>query len=610
MTNAFEELGLNKALLSALSDVGYEQPSPIQAQAIPIVLQGRDILGQAQTGTGKTAAFALPLLQLLETGEKLPQVLVLTPTRELAIQVAEAFQSYAHYLKKFHVLPIYGGQGYESQIRALKRGVQVIVGTPGRVMDHMRKGTLKLDNLKHLVLDEADEMLRMGFIDDVEWVLSHTPENRQICLFSATMPPEIAKVANTYLKNPEHIQIKVKTATADTIRQRYWPVNGLHKLDAATRILEAEDFDAMIIFVRTKTTTVELADKLCARGYSAAALNGDISQNLRERTVTKLKKGQIDILVATDVAARGLDVDRISHVLNYDIPYDSEAYVHRIGRTGRAGRTGEAILFVAKREMRMLRTIEKATGKSIDVMDLPSAATINEQRINRFKEKIDAALADENIEAFRKLIDDYQREREVAPQDIAVALAYLAQGAQPLFLKENTKKEKSRRDINHQDKNHEDKSHEDFNYQDKNHQDKNRRDKPDREKPKKDRQKRSKKDDDFDNENLAMDLYRIDVGQRDGVKPGSIVGAIANEADLDSRYIGDIKIFDNYSTVQLPEGMPRGLLKILKRVWVCQRQLNMRLMEDSAPDKVPAGRGQPRKSPKSSSKRPKTKKRS
>jgi len=377
---AFNQLALKTPLLKALDEVGYETPSPIQAQTIPLLLAGRDILGQAQTGTGKTAAFALPILSNLDLKQKDPQVLVLVPTRELAIQVAEAFQKYARYIKGFHVLPVYGGQDYRGQIRALQRGVHVVVGTPGRVMDHMRRGTLKLNKLSTLVLDEGDEMLRMGFIDDVEWILEQTPSDRQIALFSATLPQQIRRIASKYLNEPAQITIKVKTTTADTIRQRFWPVSGVHKLDALTRILEAESFDAMLIFVRTKTATAELSEKLAARGYSSAPLNGDIQQKQRERTIEQLQKGKLDILVATDVAARGLDVRRISHVVNYDIPYDTEAYVHRIGRTGRAGRQGDAIMFVAPREKRLLHAIEKATRKKIEIMDLPSTELIKHDK--------------------------------------------------------------------------------------------------------------------------------------------------------------------------------------------------------------------------------------
>ncbi|MGH8400734.1 MAG: DEAD/DEAH box helicase, partial [Gammaproteobacteria bacterium] len=431
---AFRDLGLDPALLKALQDVGYETPSPIQARTIPHILAGTDVLGQAQTGTGKTAAFALPLLSRLDLKHAAPQVLVLTPTRELAIQVAEAFQRYAAHLKGFHVLPIYGGQDYRGQLQQLKRGVHVVVGTPGRVMDHMRRGTLQLGDLRSLVLDEADEMLRMGFIDDVEWILEQTPPQRQIALFSATLPTAIKRIAQKYLRDPQEIRIEVATATADTIRQRYWLVSGTHKLDALTRILEAEDFDAMLVFVRTKTATLELASRLEARGYSVAALNGDVQQKLRERTVQQLKNGAIDILVATDVAARGLDVERISHVVNYDIPYDTEAYVHRIGRTGRAGRSGEAILFVAPREQNMLRMIERATRQPITRMKLPSTEVINDQRIARFHQKITDTLAGGGLELYQKLIDAYQQEHNVPGIEIAAALAKLVQGNTPLLL--------------------------------------------------------------------------------------------------------------------------------------------------------------------------------
>ncbi|MFT5740384.1 MAG: ATP-dependent RNA helicase DeaD, partial [Gammaproteobacteria bacterium] len=431
---SFAEMALSKPLLKALDIVGYEQPSPIQAETIPLLLQGRDVLGQAQTGTGKTAAFALPILSNLDLKQKDPQVLVLAPTRELAIQVAEAFNTYASQLKGFHVLPVYGGQEYGTQIRALQRGVHVIVGTPGRVMDHMRKGTIKLDKLTTLVLDEADEMLRMGFIDDVEWVLEQIPKTRQIALFSATMPTVIRRIATKYLNNPEQITIKVKTTTAETIRQRYWPVTGTNKLDALTRILEAETFDAMLVFVRTKTATLEVAEKLEARGFRSTALNGDIAQKTRERIITQLKAGKLDIVVATDVAARGLDVDRISHVINYDIPHDTESYVHRIGRTGRAGRKGDAILFVAPREKRMLQAIERATRKEIEMMELPSTDLVNNRRIEKFKQAISETLAEQDLSLFKGLIEDYQREQNIDVVDIAAALAKQLQGNAPFLL--------------------------------------------------------------------------------------------------------------------------------------------------------------------------------
>ncbi len=558
----FSDLSLNKSILKAVSDLGYETPSAIQAEAIPLILDGRDIIGQAQTGTGKTAAFALPILSSLNLKQKDPQVLVLAPTRELAIQVAEAFQKYAKNLKGFHVLPVYGGQDYRGQTSALKRGVHVIVGTPGRVMDHMRRGTLKLDNLKVLVLDEADEMLRMGFIDDVEWVLEQTPDNRQVALFSATMPQQIRRIATRYLDNPEEITIKQKTATAQTIRQRFWPVSGTHKLDALTRILEAEEFDAMIIFVRTKNSTVELADKLEARGYAAAAINGDIQQKQRERSIQNLKNGKLDILVATDVAARGLDVPRISHVLNYDIPHDTESYIHRIGRTGRAGREGDAILFVAPREKRLLAAIERATKKPIDMMELPSTELINDQRIEKFKQRITDTLGSQNLDMFNKMIGEYQQESDAPALNIAAALAHLLQGESPFLLqnKPQKKMDKSWKDGGHSsDRKPSRRERERGNdrgrerNQDKG-RDRSRKDKPPAE---------------------DMASYRIEVGNNHDVKPGNIVGAIANEAGLDSNNIGHIKIYDDYSLVDLPNGMPKDVFNDLKKVWVSGQQLQI-----------------------------------
>ncbi len=431
----FDDLSLSANVMKAVKKVGYETPSPIQAEIIPHVLEGRDVIGQAQTGTGKTAAFALPLLSKTDLKQKTPQVLVLAPTRELAIQVAEAFQKYASFMNGFHVLPIYGGQEYGVQLRQLKRGVHVVVGTPGRVMDHMRRGTLKLEQLKCLVLDEADEMLRMGFIEDVEWVLEQLPKQRQIALFSATMPPEIRKISKNYLNEPEQITIKTKNITADTIRQRYMIVNGRQKLEALTTILESMTFNAIIIFVRTKVETIELSEKLAARGYASTALNGDLTQKIREQTIHKLKAGKLDMIIATDVAARGLDVERISHVINYDIPSDPEAYTHRIGRTGRAGREGEAILFVTNREKRLLNMIEKVTGKKIDRMQLPTAETINQDRIQRFKQKITDTLENEDVELFNSIIEEYQTETGRSAIEVAAALAKIAQGSEPFFVK-------------------------------------------------------------------------------------------------------------------------------------------------------------------------------
>ena len=549
--SSFDQLALSQSVLKVLDDVGYEVPSPIQARTIPLIVQGRDVLGQAQTGTGKTAAFALPILSSLDLKQKDPQVLVLAPTRELAIQVAEAFQKYARHLKGFHVLPVYGGQDYRGQIRALNRGVHVVVGTPGRVMDHMRKGTLKLNKLKILVLDEADEMLRMGFIDDVEWILDQIPEQRQIALFSATIPQQIRRIAAKYLNDPAQVTIKVKTTTAETIRQRFWMVKGVHKLDALTRILEAEQFDAMIIFVRTKTATVELADKLQARGHAAAALNGDIAQSQRERTITHLKNGKLDILVATDVAARGLDVRRVSHVINYDIPYDTEAYVHRIGRTGRAGEEGDAIMFVAPRERRLLHAIEKATRHKIDVMELPSTREINERRITRFKQRISDTLENENLEFFSKLIEEYKAEHKLSTEKVAAALAHLSQGDNPLLLqaRPQVKPERFRNDerLTRNKREGGDRGERPF-----------RKDEP----PEK-----------------GMERFRIEVGHDHGVKPGNIVGAIANEAGMDSEHIGRINIQDDFSLIDLPEGMPKDIFNDLKNVWVSGQKLRISRLE-------------------------------
>ncbi len=563
---AFNQLALNESLLKALDDVGYETPSPIQAATIPLLLQGDDIIGQAQTGTGKTAAFALPALSRLDLKQKNPQVLVLTPTRELAIQVAEAFQKYARHLQGFHVLPIYGGQDYRVQIRALERGVHVAVGTPGRVMDHMRKGTLKLNELKTLILDEADEMLRMGFIDDVEWVMEQTPDNRQVALFSATMPQQIRRIATKHLNNPHQITIKLKTATADTIRQRFWPVSGLHKLDALTRILEAEDFDAMIVFVRTKNSTVELAEKLEARGYSSAALNGDIAQNQRERTVNNLKKGKIDILVATDVAARGLDVTRISHVLNYDVPYDTEAYIHRIGRTGRAGRKGDAILFVAPREKRMLFAIEKATRQKITMMELPSTEKINDKRVEKFKQRITDALENEELNFFSQLVEQYQQEHNIPAIEIAAALAHLLQGETPLLLQNKPQKTGHQRNRDNWTDTHGDGD------------ERSAGKRPSRKQGNAyaGRETRPSRDPSTESPvEAGMERFRLEVGHTHNVKPGNIVGAIANEAGIESKYIGRINIFDDYSLIDLPEGMPKELLYTLKKVWVAGQQLKI-----------------------------------
>ena len=537
----FSDFGLSDSILSVLDSIGYETPSPIQEQCITHLLNGEDIIGQAQTGTGKTAAFALPLLDNIDLSLNAPQILILAPTRELAIQVSEAIQVYARGLKGFHVLPIYGGQSYDVQLRPLKRGVHCVVGTPGRVMDHIKKGTLKLDKLKSFVLDEADEMLKMGFIDDIKWVMERIPEQRQIALFSATMPNIIKRVAEKFLNNPKIVKVKNKTETAPTIGQKYCLVGGLsQKLDALTRILEVTEFDAMIIFARTKTLTVELSEKLSARGFSAEAINGDIQQSQREKIINKFKKGGIDILVATDVAARGLDVPRISHVVNYDIPQDAETYVHRIGRTGRAGREGEAILFVSHRERRMLNNIERVTRQKIEPLELPTAKIINEKRIDTFKKKITETLSNQDLTIFEKLVTEFQEaNEEVSHLKVAAALAHIAQGNEPLLLSE---KEPS------------------F----------GRDQKPGEEKvipveasPLK------------DHPQIPMRRYKLEVGNSNNIKPGNILGAIANEADMDSEYIGSIQIFDNFSTVDLPDEMPKETFEVLKKTVVNGKRLNI-----------------------------------
>ncbi len=604
-TPAFSDLGLPKPLLAALSAVGYETPSPIQARTIPILLEGRDILGHAPTGTGKTAAFALPVLARLDFKRTQVQAMVLTPTRELAIQVAEAFQRYASNLKDFRVLPVYGGQDYGGQIRQLARGVHVVVGTPGRVMDHMRKGTLRLDGLSTLVLDEADEMLRMGFIDDVEWILEQIPGERQMALFSATMPKEIQRIARRHLRDPQQITIESRTATAETIRQRYWLVNGMHKLDALTRLLEVESFDGMLIFVRTRLAAVELAERLSARGHAAEALNGDMPQKLREKTVERLKQGALDILVATDVAARGLDVERVSHVINYDIPYDTEAYIHRIGRTGRAGRTGDAILFVAPRERRMLSAIERATRQPIAVLELPSTEMVNNKRIADFKQNITDTLAAGELGFMQNLMEQYQQEHDVPALDLAAALATMLVGERPLLLEPGRSTDTPGafgrddgvgpgRDTGR------DRARDKGRETDRDpgarraarpsaalpaampgaHPGADDRPAPASERPSRERVEPRERSSSSTGARAGApeagkERFRIEVGLQHGVKPGNIVGAIANEAGLDSQYIGRIDIFDDHSLVDLPTGMPEGILQGLKRVWVCGQRLNM-----------------------------------
>ncbi|MFZ9583835.1 MAG: DEAD/DEAH box helicase [Pseudohongiellaceae bacterium] len=585
---SFSELSLSPAVLQALETSGYERPSPIQAKTIPLLLAGRDVIGQAQTGTGKTAAFALPLLSKLDLAQKEPQVLVLAPTRELALQVAEAFETYGSEIRGLQVLAVYGGAGFGDQLQGLRRGCHVVVGTPGRVMDHMRRGTLTLTGLKTLVLDEADEMLRMGFIDDVQWILEQAPAERQICLFSATMPPPIRKIANAYLREPEHVTIEMKTVAAELIRQRYWPVRGTNKLDALTRILEVEDFSGTLIFVRTKTMAVDLADKLSARGFAAAALNGDMSQQLRETTVEKLRNGALDILVATDVAARGLDVERITHVINYDIPHDVETYVHRIGRTGRAGREGDAILFVAPREQRMLGIIERVTRKKIGLLELPDVAVINAKRSERFLARISATLAEGGLDNELQLLRRFQQEHNVAPLDMAAALARLLQGGNPLLLEAGAGK--SAREARPESADAESGSKRPRRSRDAD----GAAEATTAEAPRRPARSRSMtggvEEDSRPRRPLpppdllgpseaGMERFRIEVGHDHGVKPNNIVGAIANEAGIDSKFMGRISIYDDFSLIDLPEGMPSQVFQHLKKVWVANRQLDISRFE-------------------------------
>ncbi|MEW6166605.1 MAG: DEAD/DEAH box helicase [Pseudomonadota bacterium] len=554
------------ALVGTLADVGYEAPSPIQAATIPPLLEGRDLLGQAQTGTGKTAAFALPILARLDLARAGPQALVLAPTRELAIQVAEAFQRYAARLPGFHVLPIYGGQSYEPQIRGLRRGVHVVVGTPGRMVDHLKRGTLRLDGLRWLVLDEADEMLRMGFVEDIEWILGQAPAQRQIALFSATMPAPIRRIAQTHLHKPAEITIKSKTTTAANIRQRCWLVSGMHKLDALTRILEAEPFEAMIVFARTKLATEELATKLQARGFDAAALNGDVQQAQRERIVGRLRDGSLDILVATDVAARGLDVERISHVVNYDVPTDPESYVHRIGRTGRAGRSGEAILFIAPRERHLLRAIERATRQPIEAMALPSTEVVNAQRIARFKQRITEALESPasrgQLLQLQTVVGQYAQERGVPLLDVAAALASIIQGSASLLLE--PEEPSARTDTATREATQA------------------RREADPRAQPATKPRERARP------RAEATETYRVEVGLRHGLKPGNLVGAIANEAGVDGQHIGRIDIRDDHSFIELPPGMPKAIFRDLQKVWVAGRQLRISRVDAPPPKRSKA----------------------
>ena len=545
----FAALGLGDSMLAALRDVGYETPSAIQAATIPTLLAGRDVVGLAQTGTGKTAAFALPILDRLDLSQKTPQALVLAPTRELALQVCEAFEKYASHLRGVHVLPVYGGQGYGVQLSALRRGVHIIVGTPGRIMDHLDKGTLDLTELKYLVLDEADEMLKMGFAEDVETILADTPDTKQVALFSATMPAAIRRISQQYLNNPEEITVKTKTTTSSTITQRYLIVSFQQKMDALTRILETENFDGMIVFGRTKSVTEEIAEKLRARGYSAAAINGDVAQPVRERTINQLKSGKLDILVATDVAARGLDVERISHVVNFDIPTDTESYVHRIGRTGRAGRSGDAISFVTPRERGLVRAIERATRQELTEIPLPSVDEVNVTRLARFDDRITAALGEtERIDRFRDIVAHYVRHNDVPEVDVAAALAVVAQGQSRLLLEPDP--EPSHRERGDRDR--------------------DRGERPGRsDRDGGERRPRPRRD--------GMATYRIAVGKRHRVEPRQIVGALANEGGLKRDDFGAIDIRPDFSLVELPADLSRATLDRLEDTRISGRLIELRL---------------------------------
>jgi ATP-dependent RNA helicase DeaD len=566
----FSQLMLPEPLLRAVTELGYETPSPIQAAAIPKLLAGEDLLGQAQTGTGKTAAFALPLLARLDPSQNEPQILVLAPTRELAIQVAEAFQAYARFMPAFHVLPLYGGQSYTNQLKSLKRGSQVIVGTPGRILDHLDRGTLKLDKLRAIVLDEADEMLRMGFIDDVQTIMDATPAGRQVAMFSATMPSQIRAIAQKHLKNAHEIKIESKTSTVERISQRYVMLDSNQKLDALTRVLEGEEYDASIIFVRTKSATEEIAEKLGARGYAVACLNGDMNQANREQTIRRLKASQIDVIVATDVAARGLDVERISLVINYDIPYDSEAYVHRIGRTGRAGREGKAILFVSPRERRLLRTIEVATRQPIEKMSLPTGEVIEQRRIESFRETLANTIEAKNLSFFQDLINDWREKLETTDADLAAALLFMAQKDQPL----NVAKQFPEIREPHARGDRPDRPGERTGERPARFE---RGDRPERSGDRPERAPRPRRE-----MQGNYNTYRIEVGKEHGVRAGDIVGAIANEANIDSQFIGNIKLFDHFSTVELPADIPTEIFQHLKKVYVRKQKLNITVDTGSA----------------------------
>ncbi|ACS87102.1 DEAD/DEAH family ATP-dependent RNA helicase [Musicola paradisiaca] len=557
---SFADLGLSAPILNALSDMGYEKPSPIQAECIPHLLNGRDVLGMAQTGSGKTAAFSLPLLNNVNPELKAPQILVLAPTRELAVQVAEACGEFSKHMHGVNVVALYGGQRYDVQLRALRQGPQVVVGTPGRLLDHLKRGTLDLSNLSGLVLDEADEMLRMGFIEDVENIMAQIPDGHQTALFSATMPEAIRRITRRFMNDPQEVRIQSSVTTRPDISQSYWTVYGMRKNEALIRFLEAEDFDAAIIFVRTKNATLEVAEALERSGYNSAALNGDMNQALREQTLERLKDGRLDILIATDVAARGLDVDRISLVVNYDIPMDAESYVHRIGRTGRAGRAGRALLFVENRERRLLRNVERTMKLTIPEVELPNAELLGQRRLAKFAAKVQQQLESSDLDQYRALLAKLQPSAELDVETLAAALLKMAQGERPLILPPDAPA-RPRREFRERDDRFE-----------------RRGDRNDRGPRSDERPARRERRDVGE-----MELYRIEVGRDDGVEVRHIVGAIANEGDISSRYIGNIKLFASHSTIELPKGMPGELLSHFTRTRILNKPMNMQLVGDAQP---------------------------
>ncbi|EMG9894647.1 DEAD/DEAH family ATP-dependent RNA helicase [Enterobacter hormaechei] len=565
----FADLGLKAPILEALNDLGYEKPSPIQAECIPHLLSGRDVLGMAQTGSGKTAAFSLPLLNNIDPDLRAPQILVLAPTRELAVQVAEAMTEFSKHMRGVNVVALYGGQRYDVQLRALRQGPQIVVGTPGRLLDHLKRGTLDLSKLSGLVLDEADEMLRMGFIEDVETIMAQIPEGHQTALFSATMPEAIRRITRRFMKEPQEVRIQSSVTTRPDISQSYWSVYGMRKNEALVRFLEAEDFDAAIIFVRTKNATLEVAEALERSGYNSAALNGDMNQALREQTLERLKDGRLDILIATDVAARGLDVERISLVVNYDIPMDSESYVHRIGRTGRAGRAGRALLFVENRERRLLRNIERTMKLTIPEAELPNAELLGKRRLEKFAAKVQQQLESSDLDQYRALLSQIQpvaEGEELDMETLAAALLKMAQGERSLIVPPDAPM-RPKRDFRDRDDRFERRG------------DRNDRgprgDRPER--GGEDRPRRERRD------AGEMELYRIEVGRDDGVEVRHIVGAIANEGDISSRYIGNIKLFGSHSTIELPKGMPGEVLQHFTRTRILNKPMNMQLMGDAQP---------------------------